>query len=253
MKIFKLVGKESVLNLHLENPIHLDENTEYKLALTGFYSDNNIPNLRENAFVYLCYGANVDGKPTECIHTFTLEKGYWTIDKIQNKIRLFIQEMLNTLEIIALDPNSCVIDKHQDRVRIKSPVGFYFDPAISDLLGFDRGTTQFKPNVYHSGSKIPKLRTVDVIEIHCNLVEHSYVNHETQWHKHDETEILYHFFHNCPNQYKISEVPQEKFYVPLRRGTRKISEIKITIKDQDNQLLVNDGVNNIVYLSLIKQ
>lgn len=239
MKIFKLVGKESVLTLHLGNPIHLDEKAEYKLALTGFYSDNNIANLRENSFVYL-YNTE------ERLHTFTLEKGYWTIEKIQNKIRLFIHSL-------ALDPNSFVIDRHEDRVRIKSPVGFYFAPAISDLLGFDHGTTQFQPNLEHSGSKIPKLRSVDVIEIHCNLVEHSYVNHDTQWHKHDETEILYHFFHNCPNQYKISEIPREKFYVPLRKGVKTISEIKVTIKDQDNQLLANEDVNNIVYLSLIKQ
>lgn len=52
MKLFKLVGQESVMNLHLNNPIHLDEDAEYKLALTGFYSDNFIANLKEDSKVY---------------------------------------------------------------------------------------------------------------------------------------------------------------------------------------------------------
>ena len=96
------------------------------------------------------------------------------------------------------------------------------------------------------------MRPFYVIEVHCNLVEHSFVNHDTHWHKHDETEILYHFFPNVLHGYKISETPEEKFYVPLKKGLNTIREIKVSIKDQDNQLLVNDGVNNIVYLSLIR-
>lgn len=158
-----------------------------------------------------------------------------------------------------VDPKKFMINKKGNILSITSPYRFYLDPAICELLGLEpckshNGDINFyhKANETVIGNRFPKLRAVDVIEIHCNLAEHSFVNHDTHWHKHDETEILYHFFPNVPHGYKISEVPQDKLYVPLKSGLTTVREIKIMIKDQDNQLIVNDGVVNIVYLSLIK-
>lgn len=38
MKLFKLVGKESVFKLHLEHPINPKDDADYKGVLSGFYS-----------------------------------------------------------------------------------------------------------------------------------------------------------------------------------------------------------------------
>jgi hypothetical protein len=256
MKIFKLTGKESVMSLHLEHPIHLDG--EYKLALTGFYSDNNIANLKQEAKIYFHY-PQVNGKVTTIIvHALTLEKKFWTLETLTNKCRNFLQGLLDTQAVTNIDPNNFSMIKSGDRVAINSPLGFYLDSSVCKLLGFELSikpssevSSYYTANINHTGTKLPNLRAVDVIEIHCNLVEHSFVNHDTHWHKHDETEILYHFFPNVPHGYKISEMPNEFHYIPLRNITA-IREIKIMIKDQDNQLLVNEGVNNIVYLNLVK-
>ena len=253
MKIFKLRGKESVMNLHLDVPIHLDG--EYKLALTGFYSDNNIANLKFAGQIQFSCEITKEGNINSTNQTFTLPKGYWTLDDIQEKCRTFLKECNANI-----DENKLIFGKSGDRITIKSPVKFKLNSALCELLGFKESSGDvdmcgkgFYPNdKVITGDHPPNLRAVDVIEIHCNLVEHSLVNHDTHWHKHDETEILYHFFHNVPHGYKISETPQEKFYVPIKKGLKTIRQIQIVIKDNENQLLVNEGVNNIVYLSLIK-
>lgn len=253
MKIFKLTGKESVMTLNLEHPINLEG--EYKLALTGFYSDNNIANLKRESKIYFHYPlVNRQMK----IFTLTLKTAFWTLEELQSKCRNYLQELLDLKDITGIDPNSFKLTKSGDNVVISSPVAFILDAAVCELLGFPLNTksisegSEFQDaSVNHVGTTIPKLRAVDVIEIHCNLVEHSFVNHDTHWHKHDETEILYHFFPNVPHGYKISEMPNEFHYIPLRNITA-IREIKITIKDQDNQLLVNNDVNNIMYLNLVK-
>ncbi len=256
MKIFKLVGKGSIMNLHLDVPIHLDG--EYRLALTGFYSDNNIANLRTDSNIYFFTAKD---NPTEnldnYIKQFTLNKGFWTPETLQSKIRVFLQSMLDTQDVTDINPNSFTIST-SDLISVSSPLRFYLDSKLCRLLGFKPCDSHsgdinkyYKADETHTASDVPRFRAVDVIEIHCNLVEHSIVNHDTHWHKHDETQILYHFFHNVPRGYKISETSQEKFYVPLK-DMKEIKHIRIVIKDHENQLLVNENVNNIVYLSLIK-
>lgn len=257
MKIFKLTGTESVMSLHLEHPIHLDG--EYKIALTGFYSDNNIANLKNDAKIDFHYPQmNGLAVTNNTVYTFTVEKKHWNLKQLESKFRMFLQGLLNTQSITGIDPNSLTLNKSGDRIVISSPLAFTLDSSLCTLLGFELNSKAFSQvsmvhtaQVEHKGTKIPKLRAFDVIEIHCNLVERSFTNHNVHWHKHDETEILYHFFPNVPHGYKISETPPEKHYVPLR-PVRNIQEIKITLKYQDDQLLVNEGVNNIVYLSLIK-
>lgn len=67
------------------------------------------------------------------------------------------------------------------------------------------------------GVTAPKLRDVNVIEVHCNLVDHSLVQHDIQEHKHDETELPYQYFANVSHGYKISKEPQKKLCTPLRK------------------------------------
>lgn len=52
MTLFKLVGNDYVLKLHLKHPIYLDKVIDYNLTLTGFYSDNNVFNLKTDGKIY---------------------------------------------------------------------------------------------------------------------------------------------------------------------------------------------------------
>lgn len=249
MKLFKLVGKESIISLHLSNPIHLDEGAEYKIALTGFYSDNFIYNFPEDVPYCFGYIATTKDKKTVSEH-YPINKGHYSIATINAIMVNALKSFKTKYPEIGVSENEFQLYADGAYVQIKTPLKILPTAKFVDLLGLKDGNVE--ANILTRGVKLPKLRAVDVIEIHCNLAEHSFVNHETHWHKHDETEILYHFFPNVPHGYKISEVPQDKFYVPVKSGLTTIREIKITIKDQDNQLIANDDVVNIVYLSLIK-
>lgn len=251
MPLFKVSGKESVLTLHLEHPLHLEENSMYKLALLGFYSENQIHNLRQHANVYF-WDKDIHFIP----NPLTYKAGYWTIETMQKHA----SEFLATLKINA-NVTDFKMEKYGDRVVIYSPVKFYLDAAVSKLLGFtpSQKSTQEISNdessFYESGKQItaqnpPNLRSVDVIEIHCDLVQNSCVKHDVHEHKHYETNILYSFFPNVPHGYKISQTPTQRHYIPIKNGLRKIQTITIKVMDQDNQLVQNKDVNNIVYLDL---
>ncbi|KAG8325554.1 hypothetical protein J6590_064896 [Homalodisca vitripennis] len=251
MPLLKLTGTESVLTLHLEHPIHLDPNAEYYMALVGFYSENNIYNLLQHAKVYF-WDLEIHLIPKPLI----LQCGYWTIEKLKKSFRDYIQS-LN----LSVNSNDFKIFKDGDKISINSPIKFYLDKTVSDLLGFEKSdatnlqkeSTYFNSNENVIASNPPNLRAVDVIEIHCNIVNNSLVNHDVHSHKHLETAILYSFSPNVPHGYKISQSPQEKHCIPLRSGLRKIQQITITLVDQNNQLLQNNHVNNIVYLDLISK
>lgn len=251
MPLFKLTGKESVLTLHLEHPLHLEENSNYKLALVGFYSENNIFNLRKDGNVFF-WDKDVYFIPTP----LTFVAGHWTVETLQKRAREFI-----TARKLNVNANSFKIERSGDRIVIHSPLKFYLDPAICLLLGFKpqikstQDIAKDESSFYESDQTItaqnpPNLRAVDVIEIHCDIVQNSCVKHDVHEHKHDETAILYTFFPNVPHGYKISETPNERHYIPIKNGLHKIQNITITIMDQDYQLIQNDGVKNIAYLDL---
>lgn len=226
MPIFKLSGNTSMLNIHLEHPIHLDEGVQYKVALVGFYSENNIYNLSRDSEILF---ENAEPLP--------VARGYWTLDTLQKHI----SKVTSKFEI----------KKENNRVVIRSSVKFHMDNTIRALLGFDPVTgVTFHDN--YKADNAPNLRSVDVIEIHCDIVNTSFTNHATHYHKHDETSLLYQFYPTVQHGYKISEVPRCLHYVPLKAGLGKIQYINIGLLDQSGMLLQNPDSNNIVYIDIVR-
>ena len=248
MPLLKLRGKNSKLILHLEQPIHLEENVKHRIALVAFFSDNNIYNVRDDVNISF-WDRYVLQVPTPL--TFT--KGYWTIESIEAKTKQFITSLQ-----INIDASKFKLSKSGNYLSIFSPLKFYLDSNACALFGFEIPTTDnyvvgsyYKENQIVTGTRPPKLRTVDAIEVHCNVVQHSLVNHDTHYHKHAETELLYTFFPEVPHGYKISEQPKERLYVDVKPGLHTIHNIIIKIQDQDNNLVINDDVENLVYLDLV--
>lgn len=233
MPIFKICGPTSVLTLRLEHPIHLEENVDYGLALIGFYTDNHIRNLFQDGSIHF------DGVSLPVV----LRSGYWTLDTIQEHIREFLEKNA---------PSSKSSDfkfyLNVKRVIIVSPLKFRMDSVVSDFLGFDEPDNIYRET--YTAKNISKLRAVDVIELHCELVENSYLNHASQDHKHEEASLIYQFSPNVAYRKKISEIPVERLYVPLRKGHTCIRQIQIVITDNKSRLVQNDFVNNYVYLDL---
>lgn len=77
-----------------------------------------------------------------------------------------------------------MISKYTNRISVNSPLQFYVDKVVAELIGFN--TSYLRPNDINKyymnlktivGETTSKPRTVDVIEIHCNTVDHSFVQH----------------------------------------------------------------------------
>ncbi|KAG8275441.1 hypothetical protein J6590_085772 [Homalodisca vitripennis] len=167
MPVLKLVGKGTVLNLDFEHPIHLDDTVKYKVALIGFYSENNIYNLRKTAHVVFTLNDQEE-------HIITLEPGYWTITK------------------------------NSDRVTLRSLYNFRKDSNLCTLLGFKADHTGQTGETV-TATNPPSLRPMEIVEVHCNIVENSYVSHDVHQHRHQETAVLYQFYPGVLHGYKISE------------------------------------------------
>lgn len=251
MPLLKLRGVSSRVTLHLEHPIHLEENVKHRMALVAFFTDNNIYNVRDEANIFF-WDSDIHAIP----NPLTFTRGYWTVESMEATAKDYIKSLnLN------VDPTKFRLSKNGDFLSVYSPLKFYMDQACCKLFGFDPPTKEKQKRAdsssYHienqtvTGTRPPKLRAVDTIEIHCNIVHNSLVNHDTHDHKHAETELLYTFFPQVPHGYKISEQPKERLYVDLKPGLRTIHCITINILDQDNNPILNSNVENLVYLDLV--
>jgi len=254
MPLLKLTGQGPELTLHLEHPIILDPRFEYRLALTGFYVDNNIPNLREKDSINF-WDATQPNRTDSRSH-IVFNPQYYTVRDIQNHCRSQLKNLSKKVDV-----ESLTITRNGMYINITSPLQFYMGPYMCSLLGFNHPVEEitiddaiqkhsYKANTKHVGTKPPNLRAFDVIEVHCNIVNNSLTPHDEHSHKHMETSMLYHFCPESPSGYKISEVPMHRHYVPLREGMRWISAIKVTVQDQNNRLLQNENTNYVIYLDL---
>lgn len=242
MKLFKITGNTSKLELRLEHPIHLDG--QYSIGLVGFYSDNfisNVPKDYKNVYGF----SSVDGKISEF---YDINKGNYSLEEIKNLFIISLKEFKKKYD--KFDENDFELTNKGPFILIKSPVKILLTAIICDLLGFKDGNIE--PNLLIEGIKLPKIRAFDVIEIHCNLVEPSLENHDDYSHLHKESEILYSFYPNVEFGSKISVRPYEIDYIPIK-NLDKIQTIFISIQDNEGNLINNEKVKNIVYLRLIKQ
>ena len=82
MKLFKITGNTSKLELRLEHPIYLDG--QYKIGLSGFYSDNFIPNIPKD-YKYVYGFSSIYGKISEY---YDINKGNYSLEEIKKYLSL---------------------------------------------------------------------------------------------------------------------------------------------------------------------
>lgn len=250
------MGSSSELKLSLENPIHLDPQSEYRLALVGFYSENYVQNLRRDDYVYLWDSKNAEATdPKKFVRAKRLNCGYYTLADLQ----MYFKEFLGDLQT-STDSDQMRFEKSGMFVRVRSPVDFYLGPHLCELLGFESPVgspldrkAYYKADTLTEATNPPNFRPVQTIEIHCDIVEPSVSHHGEHLFKHSETPLLYQFCPDVPHQYKISETPQHRHYVPIRKGGNKLQHLTVRVTDHKGRLLENRHAHNIVYLDLQKR
>lgn len=251
MPLLKLTGTSSVLNLSLEHPIHIEEGESYRMALIGFYCDNYMYNLPVVDYIYFWDSTSPQPTDVHLMKRFILDPDYYTLEDLQTYIRQFLKRLDTKVE--AENFRIFMFGVH---VCIHSPLKFYLGPEVSKLLGYSPPKeSPTLSSFYNSSTMIvasgtPNLRPANIIEVHCNLLENSYHNHEEHAHRHDEGALMYMFYPNTSFGHMISEKPEERHYIPLKQGLRKIQHITVTITDQNVRHLQNNFVSYTVYLDL---
>jgi acetone carboxylase gamma subunit len=252
MVYFRLSGQNPLLQLKLENPIHLEENVRYYLALTGFCFHNYFYNLKAHASI------SFQGEEND-LQTFSISPTFLTLETLHKKIREFLVE--KSLVVSADEAKKFRLFRNlNSKVVIVSPIKCHISNGLRRFLGFkelEKDKVEYETeyiadnvvSVYEENNK-SQIRPFNTIEVHCDLVEHSFINHRDHWHKHDNSSLLYHC---SPREHKdkIYEKPSVLNYMPLKSGTLVISNINVYLTDENYVPLQNALSDYIVYLKLV--
>ena len=123
-------------------------------------------------------------------------------------------------------------NKIENRVTFKIKNGYYLElltPETMKLLG----STESKITKYKNGENVPHLEIVELVLIHCNLVNNNYQK---------SSRILYTFVPNIEFGSLLEISPPN--YIFLKTFNSEFQEIKVWFTDQHSRPLeVEDKIN----------
>ena len=124
------------------------------------------------------------------------------------------------------------INKIENRITFKIKSGYYLElltPETMKLLG----STVSKINKDKNGENVPNLEVVEVVLVHCNLVNNDYQQ---------ESRILYTFVPNKTFGSLLEISPRNRIF--LKTFNSEFREIKVWFTDQKSRPLeVEDKIN----------
>ena len=100
--------------------------------------------------------------------TFDLPDGSYSIADIQDYFEFIIKEAVTENPVIQIYPN-----KIKNRITFRIKTGYKLElltPETMKLLGSTKKVVDKDKN----GENVPKLETVEVVLVHCNLVKNDY-------------------------------------------------------------------------------
>ena len=161
--------------------------------------------------------------------TFDLPDGSYNISAIQNYIKYIIKKH----ETIAdAAPILIYVNKISNRIVFKIKTGYKLEllsKKTMKLLGSTKDTTDADKN----SENVLRLGNVEVVLVHCNLVNNSYQQH---------SRVLFTFVPNKQYGQLISISPNSLIF--LKTMNTEFSEIEIWFTDQNNNSLeIEDNVN----------
>ena len=161
--------------------------------------------------------------------TFDLPDGLYNIPAIQN----YFEYVIKKHETIAdTAPILIYANKINNRIVFKIKTGYKLELLLKEtmkLLGSAKDTIDADKN----SENVPRLENVEVILVHCNLVNNSYQQ---------ASRVLFTFVPNKQYGQLISISPHTLIF--LKTMNTEFSEIKIWFTDQNNNALeIEDNVN----------
>lgn len=222
--IFTLKSRDSTLKIDFVNPIQLESDSEYGIALLGFHSYNSIPNIEEGSKFYYKAAEDQEEKYIE------FPVGAYEISDIENFLLKHLvpeTEKIPPEKVFSLKPNNntlkCELYSRDNYISFAHP------DSIGNLLGFS-SKKLLPPGQVHTSDLPVNIVKVRTIHIDCNLTTGAFYNDRP-------SHTIYEFaIHDNPG-FSIDETPKNLIYLPISQK-RDITNITLNILDQ-NFLPVN--------------
>ena len=211
-----------VLLLNLTNKIDLrSEKTVALSNLSIYYTWKNIKSsYNNNKFQIFA--------PTWS-EEFNLPDGSYSITDIQNYFKYILKKHGENVD----NPSIIIyINKTENRITFKIKSGYYLELLTPETMKLLRSTVS-KINEDKNGENVPNLEVLEVVLVHCNLVNNDYQQ---------ESRILYTFIPNKTFGSLLEISPRN--HVFLKTFNSEFREIKGWFTDQKSRPLeVEDKIN----------
>ena len=226
-------GRSENFKVDFNPPLEMNIHDTYEMALISaeiWYSWHNITN-ENNTFVY---AANNEARKVR------IPPGAYNIANINDTIHDFMRQNGDNEEGITITPNYNTL-KSKLELKLDYAVDFRVS-SIRSVLGF--GNILARGNRIHESENIVNITNINTVQIHCNLIEGSYINGSS-------SDLLYTFSPNVSPGFLIQLSPSQKMYVPLKR-IDLIDNIRISLKDQDGNFINLNNERTTYFIHLRK-
>ena len=172
--------------------------------------------------------------------TFDVPDGSYSIAALQN----YFEYIIKKHEIIAdVSPLLIYVNEINSRIVFKIKSGYKLELLSKETMKL-LGSTSNSTDKDKNSQLVPKLESVDLVLVHCNLVNNSYQQ---------ASKVLFTFVPNKKYSQLITVSPHS--LIMLKTVNTDFSFIEIWFTDQDNRLLKTEdsinislivGINNFV-------
>ena len=161
---------------------------------------------------------------------FELPGGSYSISDIQDYFEYILKKHSESVDD---PPIKIFVSKNENRVTFKIKNGYYLELLIPETMKL-LGSTESKITGEKNGGNVPHLEVVELVLIHCNIVDNNYQQN---------SRILYTFVPNKPFV-SLLEISRSN-HIFLKTFNSEFQEIKVWFTDQNNNPLeVEDKINN---------
>ena len=160
---------------------------------------------------------------------FELPDGSCSISDIQGYFEYILKKHS---EIVDDPPIEIFVSKNENRITFKIKNGYYLELLTTETMEL-LGSTESKTTGEKNGENVPHLEVVELVLIHCNIVDNSFQQN---------SRILYTFVPNKPFGSLLEISPPNHIF--LKTFNSEFQEIKVWFTDQNNNPLeVEDKIN----------
>ena len=164
-----------------------------------------------------------------CNDEFNLPDGYYSVSDIQDYFEYIIKKHEN---IADNPPVQIYVNKIKSMIVFKIKTGYKLELLTEETMRL-LGSSKKDIDQNKDGQIVPRLETVEVVLVHCNLVNNSYQQ---------PSKVLFTFVPNKQFGQLITITPHSP--TMLKRTNPEFSFIEIWFTDQNNRLLeIEDNVN----------